>query len=157
MDTAYLPSPFTHSDYTAIEAAKAPKAGPRQDADVLRRQKTPISETVLQNSSPPGDTQVLSQFVYPPRAYVDEIQDEEADGVWGYLLPLDHKFGEPLVLKRRDNFCSVESMRKSRKSALAKQRENRTRKTSKTHSKHVSDQQSHPGGYLIGRHPECGK
>ena len=54
-------------------------------------------------SSPPGDTQALSQFVYPPRAFADDVEDEAAEGVWGYLIPLDDTVGQSLVLKKRNN------------------------------------------------------
>lgn len=101
-------------------------------------------------SSPPGDTQALSQFVYPPRAFADEVEDEAAEGVWGYLIPLDDKVRDALVLKKRHS-CdarkngdlktqpSKESQNSQAKSPISRQRSNRP-----------------PGGYLVGRHPECG-
>jgi serine/threonine-protein kinase Chk2 len=95
-------------------------------------------------SSPPEDTQALSQFVYPPRAFADEVEDEDAEGVWGYLLPLDEKGNGPLVLRKRDA-CDNSNEKDSKTKA----------KTGKK-PQSSKDAQS-PGGFLVGRHPECGK
>jgi serine/threonine-protein kinase Chk2 len=110
-------------------------------------------------SSPPQDTQAFSQFVYPTTALSSEVTDETEEGVWGYLLPLDQKYGKSLVLRKR-SACpipdSLESIGKSsgdRRSInndkdLAAQEE----AYEKTKLKGIAS-----GGYLIGRHPECGK
>lgn len=108
-------------------------------------------EQLKAGSSPPGDTQALSQFVYPPRAFADEVENEAAEGVWGYLIPLDDKVRDALVLRKRHS-CdarkngdskaqpSKESQHSQDKSPISRQRPNRS-----------------PGGYLVGRHPECGR
>jgi len=107
-------------------------------------------------SSPPGDTQALSQFVYPPRALADKVEDEATEGVWSYLIPLDDKFGETLVLKKRNN-CDTSPCNKT---AAAKT--NTSNKNAKSQSKASKKPESKdspalpPSGYLIGRHPECG-
>lgn len=77
---------------------------------------------------------------------MDEVQDEAAEGVWGYLIPLDDKVRESLVLRKRD---SCDSRRNS---------DSRTKfKKEAEQSKIPTDKQSrHPGGFLVGRHPECG-
>lgn len=101
-------------------------------------------------SSPPGDTQAFSQFVYPPRAFADEVGDEAAEGVWGYLIPLDDKVKDALVLRKRDS-CEDDTNSSSKpiaKKGAASQAKNSS----------VKQQSSRrPGGYLVGRHPECGK
>lgn len=96
------------------------------------------------SSPPPEDTQALSQFVYPPRAFADEVEDEDAEGVWGYLLPLDEKGNGPLVLRKRDgcdNACELGTKPKTKTGKEARSSKNA----------------QSPGGFLVGRHPECGK
>jgi serine/threonine-protein kinase Chk2 len=71
------------------------------------------------------------------------VEDESAEGVWGYLIPLDDKVSGAFVLKKRDACAGRDeaSKGKSTKRSLArKQGNNRA-----------------PGGYLVGRHPECGQ
>jgi serine/threonine-protein kinase Chk2 len=104
-------------------------------------------------SSPPGDTQALSQFVYPPRALADDVEDEAAEGVWGYLIPLDARFGNALVLKRRENCSSPALEVISHRNGTS-----RTKRPKKNDSLgRAKEQIGSPGGYLIGRHSECGK
>lgn len=125
IDDDYLPTPLTHANSTATDIRKEVTATPPDSPS----HAPDFSQNV---SSPPGDTQALSQFVYPPRAFADEVDDESAEGVWGYLLPLDDNVSEPFVLKKRDNCAERDRKSKSRNGQA-------------------------PGGYLIGRHPECGK
>lgn len=122
MDHDYLPTPLTHANSSATDIRKEVTATPPDSPS----HNPDISQTV---SSPPGDTQALSQFVYPPRAFADEVDDESAEGVWGYLLPLDDNVSHPFVLKKRN---SCDTRERAPKKGQA------------------------PGGYLIGRHPECG-
>lgn len=131
----YLPTPLTGPDSTITDTRKdetaTPPESPRKD-----RQHSP-SQPQLSHavSSPPEDTQALSQFVYPPRAFADEVEDEAAEGVWGYLLPLDEHGKGPLVLRKR-NQCGDDGNSPNVKSGKNAQS---------------------PGGFLVGRHPECGK
>jgi serine/threonine-protein kinase Chk2 len=112
----------------------------------LHRRTPSDPEPLPPYSSPPGDTQCLSQFVYPPRAFVDEVEDEAAEGVWGYLIPLNDKVRDSLVLRKRDG-CTDRGSKEG--PAKGSQRQGKD-------TKNKQDQAS-PGGYLIGRHPECGK
>ncbi|KAJ5739669.1 putative serine/threonine-protein kinase fhkC [Penicillium manginii] len=121
VDHDYLPTPLTHANSSATDIRKEVTATPPDSPS----HNPDISQTV---SSPPGDTQALSQFVYPPRAFADEVDDESAEGVWGYLLPLDDNVSHPFVLKKRN---SCDTRERAPKKGQA------------------------PGGYLIGRHPEC--
>lgn len=115
---------------------------------------SPPRQSQLKNglTSPPSDTQPYSQFLAPaPISY--EVQDEEAEGVWGYLVPLDG-FTDTLVLRKRAACpVSVDKLGK----ATGKQ------KVSKKHwekKEEIYEQEKRvngfpAGGYLIGRHPEC--
>jgi serine/threonine-protein kinase Chk2 len=106
-------------------------------------------------SSPPQETQAFSQFVYPTSALSDEVEDETKEGVWGYLLPLDPKYGKTLVLKKR-NACPLpeknSSFGKSKKAGETKDFGREEEAYEETKLKGIAS-----GGYLVGRHPECGK
>lgn len=78
--------------------------------------------------------------MYPPRAFADDVKDEDAEGVWGYLLPLDENGNGPLVLRKRDGCDNDDGTAKSKGKKPPKP------KSAKS-----------PGGFLVGRHPECGK
>ncbi|KAL4811561.1 cytochrome P450 [Aspergillus unguis] len=140
---SYLPTPLTHHASTATDLRKEVTATPPSQA----RLRSPSNSDAYQpHSSPPGDTQALSQFVYPPRAFADEVEDEAAEGVWGYLIPLDDKVRDALVLRKRDS-CETEPNPKpnAKKGAQGKGKVSAAKEP-------ISRR---PGGYLIGRHPEC--
>jgi len=143
IDRDYLPTPLTDARSTATDIRNEVTATP-PDSPSHHRQQSPNHAEFSQGlSSPPGDTQALSQFVYPPRAFADEVEDESAEGVWGYLIPLDDKVSGAFVLKRRDSCAGRDEAPKdksAKKSPARKQGINRA-----------------PGGYLVGRHPECGQ
>lgn len=61
--------------------------------------------------------------------------------MWGYLIPLDQKYGKSLVLRNR-NVCPDETEQDGKGP--------KEEETPRTRAKGT-------GGYLIGRHPECGK
>ena len=87
----------------------------------------------------------------------EEVEDERKEGVWGYLLPLDPKYGDkPLVLKKRTACplpdAAVAAKDSSDKASKGKSSALRAEEAYEaTKIKGVSS-----GGYLIGRHPECG-
>ena len=132
MNTPYLPSPATHNNSTTTELHKEATATPPEGRPSQLPHPTPADSGAL--SSDPCDTQVLSQL--PTKAFASEIEDEAAEGVWGYLMPLDGNSSKPLVLKKkkRDGYFSP---------ALTTPRS--------------GAQEGKSGGYLIGRHHECGK
>ncbi|PGH06594.1 CAMK protein kinase [Polytolypa hystricis UAMH7299] len=144
VNNTYLPTPLTHQASTATEVHKDPTITPVDGRSSQFRHRTPVSDNPAPFSSPPADTQALSQFVYPPRAFADDVEDEAEEGVWGYLIPLDDKFGSALVLKKRD-VCwrSTRTTRNKGHHGSGKTRAG------------ASDRGLHPGGYLIGRHLEC--
>jgi len=128
----------TRQSSTVTDARNETTATPIDEASQDRDQ-TPISSEPLEDTQP-EDTQAFSQFVYPPRAFAGEVEDENAEGVWGYLIPLDDAVQNALSLTKRD---SCEGPRnkgnKGKDSGNGKKGSHR------------------PGGYLIGRHPECGR
>ena len=114
-----------------------------------------ISQRDCLSSTGSGDaTQAFTstQVVDPNAPLSDEVQDEVKEGVWGYLLPLDMRYGKAIVLRKRTscpdpqtpgNTPIVGSVRASA----------RGQTPDVAASPRPSINQS--GGYLIGRHPEC--
>ncbi|RAL15684.1 cytochrome P450 [Aspergillus homomorphus CBS 101889] len=144
---SYLPTPIVQQELTTMSDDKEPAT--TDDNLKLAQQRTPLSTRSYQASpSPPHDTQALSQFVYPPRAFADEVDDEAAEGVWGYLIPLDDKVTAALVLRKRNGCESRKSESHGGKSGKEEHR-----KHPESTNKQGSSQR--PGGYLIGRHREC--
>ncbi|KAI0908932.1 SMAD/FHA protein kinase [Ustulina deusta] len=155
--TNQLPSPVTHladgSDTYKEPTAEPPEGRPSQ---VTHRTPDDTYSQAQAFSSPPQDTQAFptSQYVDPNAALSEEVQDEVKEGVWGYLFPLDTRYGRCIVLRKR-SMCphtngiagAVESKKKEGNTKGALEQEE-TYEKSKT--KGVLS-----GGYLIGRHPEC--
>lgn len=142
VDHGYLPTPLTHGRSTAPDIQNEVTATPPRSPNHARGQSPIHAELSQGRSSPPGDTQALSQFVYPPRAFADEVEDEDAEGVWGYLMPLDDKVDGAFVLKKRDGCAGRDDTtdeKSGKRTPVRKQGNGRA-----------------PGGYLVGRHPECG-
>ncbi|CZT42784.1 related to serine/threonine-protein kinase Chk2 [Rhynchosporium secalis] len=154
----HLPSPVTHQESTSsTEAFKEGTATPPEGRP-SQLQHRPIDQNFVDGiSSPPQDTQAFSQFVYPTAALSEEVKDETEEGVWGYLLPLDAKYGKSLVLKKR-NACplpgKLEQFGKDRKSKKGKEKGKDFKKEEEVYED-TKQNGIASGGYLIGRHPEC--
>lgn len=122
------------------------------------RHHTPASSSPRLNalSSPPGDTQPLSQFVFPPRD-LDDSDDEPDESTWGYLHPLDERLGKKLILKKRPA-CPAPAA-PLEKARLKHKKQDRASgnlaKDEERYEKKKSEVGFPAGGYLIGRHPEC--
>lgn len=161
---SYLPSPLTHQESTKSEDYKELTASPPEGRPSQIRHRTPptLSPPHFTQglSSPPSDTQAFSQFLIPPNAHSHEVEDEEAEGVWGYLVPVDPTFGDTLVCRTR-----VACPAPYPTSSFGKGTKNRAKAQVKTatyldEEKQYEDEKLFSGfpggGYLIGRHPECG-
>ncbi|KAK4230627.1 putative serine/threonine-protein kinase fhkC [Podospora fimiseda] len=155
----HLPSPVTQlasegtNDFSKEATATPPEGRPSQ--------VTNSHSQALAFSSPPQDTQPFSQTTVDPNAPLsEEVEDEVKEGVWGYLFPMDTRYGGTCVVLRKRGTCpppnnvseAVSGGPISRKPgrrgprALLKEQEAFDKKQA---SKLPS------GGYLIGRHPEC--
>ena len=146
-----LPSPITHQESTdSSQAYKEVTATPPGGRPSQIRHRTPDRSPELPSvlSSPPQDTQAFSQFANPKTALSEYVKDEEKEGVWGYLIPLNAEYKEPLILKKRSSCPEVPVLDK-----LGEASDPGSAKKGADAGKegHAS------GGYLIGRHPECGK
>lgn len=123
--------------------------------------QTPVSSPPSQGlSSPPQDTQAFSQFTYPPQSWSEDVEDEEAEGVWGYLIPLDRKYGGVLVLRKR-TACPAPLPHSDFGHGSEKRGMGLALKQSYVAEENEYEENKRTmgfpaGGYLIGRHPECG-
>lgn len=146
-----LPSPITHQESTSSsDAYKEATATPPEGRPSQIHHRPDLVEAGF--SSPPQETQAFSQFIFPT-GLSEEVNDEVEEGVWGYLHPLDPQYGKTLVLKKR-NACPLPDTTKTKKANKGKA------KTPQKEEENYEDTKIKgvvSGGYLIGRHPECGR
>ena len=161
---SYLPSPLTNQESTATVDYKESTASPAEGrSSQIRHHTPPVSSPVHHTqglSSPPSDTQAFSQFVIPPKSFSHEVEDEEAEGVWGYLVPIDTVFGDVLVCRSRAA-CPAPYPNGDFGKGTKKRGKGQAATTNYAHEevKYESEKRKTgfpAGGYLIGRHPECG-
>ncbi|KAF4961348.1 hypothetical protein FGADI_366 [Fusarium gaditjirri] len=157
----HLPSPLTHLTDDSNELNKEPTATPQghKQHEITPKKTEDTYSQAQALSSPPQDTQPLSQFVDRHPAISDDIEDEIREGVWGYLVPLDPKYGDkPIVLKKRSACPLPDTVADSAK------QDNKRHTTENGKSAAMKDEEAFEkkkekgvssGGYLIGRHPEC--
>jgi serine/threonine-protein kinase CHEK2 len=118
------------------------------------RESTPVVSS-QQVSSPPHDTQPLSQFIYPSRDIEPDVDAEE--DTWGVLYPLDPELGGKLVMQKR-NFCPapVKPLEVSKDAVKTKKKSKKSLVEDEESYEATKCKEGFPsGGYLIGRHPEC--
>ena len=154
-----LPSPVTKEPSDASTSSSSSDAYKEATATPPEGRPSQLHHRPIDNSSPPGfssppqETQAFSQFVYPTSALSNEVEDETKEGVWGYLIPLDPQYGKTLVLKKR-NACplpeDLANFGKSKKGQY-KDFEKEEEGYEANKLKGIAS-----GGYLVGRHPECG-
>src|SRR3569833_941389 len=156
-----LPSPLTHltTEDTSSDLFKEATATPPAGRPSEFPHRADLQS--LGFSSPPQDTQaVSSQYFDPNAALSDEVEYEVKEGVWGYLFPLYTRYGGRCVVLRRRAACPlpdavVEATPDKNKKATGKRAlggEGGGGEADK-----VTGSGLPSGGYLIGRHPECGK
>jgi serine/threonine-protein kinase Chk2 len=103
------------------------------------------------------DTQAFSQFVYTKTALSSYVQDEEKEGVWGYLLPLSSEYNQTLIMRKR-SACSKSSGADSFSEGAATKNGKSFEKAEDVDEEREEEKKDgRSGGYLVGRHPECGK
>ncbi|KAI9765817.1 MAG: hypothetical protein M1840_007099 [Geoglossum simile] len=105
--------------------------------------------------SPPPDTQQLSQFVIPPQGISHEVEDEVAEGVWGYLIPIgSSQYQDAVVLKKRAA-CPIALPNATSRQTRSATRSQMTAPENRRQNESGKQKGSPSGGYIIGRHPEC--
>lgn len=109
-------------------------------------------------SSPPQDTQAFTQAPANPNALSNEVKDEMEEGVWGYLLPVDQK--SSITTLRKRNACplprGLENFGKDGGNRQSKKGKGKDFEAEEEAYEETKLQGVASGGYLIGRHPECG-
>ncbi|TKA64015.1 hypothetical protein B0A55_09811 [Friedmanniomyces simplex] len=156
MKAGPLPSPVTRQETSETDDYNPGTVTPPEQPEPTTPQSSPppqLSQFKNGLSSPlPDDTQPYSQFLAPaPISY--EVQDEEAEGVWGYLIPVTG-IREPLVLKTR-GVCPVSGEDTGKKHGTSKVPQQHWRKKEEEYEKKKCADGIPAEGYLIGRHPEC--
>lgn len=146
----HLPSPDTRIASNSTEGHLTASSNASQPSE--KRASSPSVTAGLH--SPPSDTQPYSQFLPPPPISY-EVEDEEAEGVWGYLVPLDG-VSEPLVLRRRAA-CPVPQTKVGRTDGKSAVSRDEYLNQEESYEKEKAEKGIPAGGYLIGRHPECGQ
>ncbi|KAI4928803.1 hypothetical protein J4E85_005424 [Alternaria conjuncta] len=142
-----LPSPVTHKESTG-DASEGYKEG---------TQSPPPSKPSQARgglSSPPSDTQPFSQFVYPPDSRTYAVEDEEEEEVWGYLVPMDGRDKDVLVLRRRQA-CPVPQGLVGQTEGTERVSKEEYKKQEDRYEREKQERGVPAGGYLIGRHREC--
>jgi serine/threonine-protein kinase Chk2 len=151
-----LPTPLTNKASNATDERGTVTPPSQKNSDQSTRNlRSPYAVSGL--SSPPTDTQPFSQFVYPPngaRPYA--VEDEEGEGVWGYLLPVDDASADTFVLRRR-TMCPIPGSKIGRTTGTEKVNPKEYKNQEEEYEQAKADGGVVAGGYLIGRHPECGK
>lgn len=146
----HLPSPDTRIASNSTEGHLTASSAASQPSE--KHASSPSITAGLH--SPPSDTQPYSQFLPPPPISY-EVEDEEAEGVWGYLVPLDG-VSEPLVLRRRAA-CPVPQTKVGRTDGKSAVSRDEYLNQEESYEKEKAEKGIPAGGYLIGRHPECGQ
>lgn len=147
-----LPSPVTHKESTG-DASDQYKEGTQSPPASHKPSQTAKAGGL---SSPPSDTQPFSQFVYPPESRTYAVEDEEGEEVWGYMVPMDSKGGDVMVLRRRAA-CPVPSALVGQTNGKDSVKKDEFKNQEEKYEQEKQDRGVPAGGYLIGRHRECGK
>lgn len=152
-----LPTPGVKGDSVGdSNDITATPPGAKTDEETPRNTDDQYSQNIAL-SSPPQDTQPATQFASHD-IVSDEVEDEAAEGVWGYLQAWDPKYGDkPIVLRKRcacppndsvANAYATDRLVDTSGTPVAIREEEAYERTK---IKGVA-----AGGYLIGRHAECG-
>lgn len=157
-----LPSPLTNpasegtNEFTKEATVTPPDGRPGQ---TTRAHDDENCSQPFAFSSPPQDaTQAFSQQDVDPNAPLsDEVEDEVKEGVWGYLLPLDTRHGGTCVVLRKRDTCPLPATPSEPTSAETISRRGGRRGRAPPEERAGGAGSLPSGGYLIGRHPECGK
>lgn len=139
-----LPSPVTNAEESA-ELYKEATATPSEGRQTLLPRST---DNGASQNSPPQETQAFSQQLDPNQPLSDEVEDEVKEGVWGYLLPYDSRHGGTCVVLRKRAACPKPGSASEAACGL----KGACNEGSGQEKKSVP-----AGGFLLGRHPECGK
>jgi len=157
-----LPSPVTHdtSDDADLRTIKEATATPPEGRPSQVTHRDDNYSQAYAFSSPPQDTQAFSQNVDLNAPLSDEVEDEVKEGVWGYLFPMDTRHGGRCVVLKKRTSCNKADTVADALPAAAKRGGRRGPKALIQQEESFEQGKTNctpSGGYLIGRHPECGR
>lgn len=148
------PTPVTVAE-DSIELRKEETATPPEGRPSQVSHRDPeerYSQAQVYSSPPLQDTQAVpTQQIEAALALSDEVEDEVKEGVWGYLFPLDTQYGGRCIVMKKRPACGSPS--EPPEATAGKALMTPTDNAGSSRAKCTSSS----GGYLIGRHPECGK
>jgi serine/threonine-protein kinase Chk2 len=158
----HLPSPVTHQDSLDSKrdekevTATPPNGRPTAISHRRTPDRSPEKNVIV--SSPPAETQtqVASQYDHKPYGYLQYVEDEIKEGVWGYLIPLDGEYKQPLILKTRNPCPKPCGLNSKTDKALSSKKKKPLKEAEESFEREKEDD-APGGGYFVGRHPECGK
>jgi serine/threonine-protein kinase Chk2 len=84
------------------------------------------------------------------------VEDEEGEEVWGYLVPMDDDSDKVMVLRKRAA-CPVPGAMVGKTNGREKTSRGEYKNQEEEYEKEKEENGVPAGGYLIGRHRECGK
>jgi len=146
---------MTYGDDSSKDRKDGTITPPSQNpTDVQLMSPHPNEPFASQNFGDFSQTQRFSQGLTQIPTSDYEVPDEEQQGVWGYLIPVDGRLGfyEPLVLKDR-NVCMPSAKDTKEHVSVAK----KTYEKQEESIEKAKEKGKPSRGYLLGRHPECGK
>ncbi|USW57901.1 Putative serine/threonine-protein kinase, active [Septoria linicola] len=151
-----FPSPITNQDTASTNGTFSPPPSDRtRETRTPPAGSPPLSQRFAGLSSPIGDTQPYSQFLTPASVNY-EVEDEEGEGVWGYLVPAAGFASDTLTLRKRAA-CPVPLHSTGKPSGRQKVKKGEWKNQEEDYEAEKSSNGVPAGGYLIGRHPECDK
>lgn len=154
-----LPSPLTHQDSTSTErdyvagTVTPPNKGSKPPSQQLF--SPPHHRASSPSQRDQSDTLPFSQAT---QLYSNsyEVEDEEGQGVWGYLVPIDPGLGKALVLRKR-TACPLPSRSTKIQADRPVPKDYYVNQEKEFQKEKAEDDEKAPsGGYLVGRHQECG-
>jgi hypothetical protein len=124
----------------------------------LRHKPTKQGIQVNIDSHTQTDTQTDTQLTIPEsfsslsrEGYT--VEEEIANGVWGYLLPLDHRHGGNSIVLKNTIFSPEQTTSESKFQGSSSQRDKKLGDVSQLNRTTTAQSK----GFIIGRHQECGK
>ena len=146
---------MTYPNEDSSEFVKEPATPPPKEG---RGSQAPPLDSVFSQGLSPDATQPISQTL-DNQAELEECEANEVkEGVWGYLYPLGSRYTTRTTVLKKRSACplpgSVEKAAKGK--GNANKGGDKFKKQEEAYEK-TKVKGTASGGYLIGRHPECGK
>jgi serine/threonine-protein kinase Chk2 len=148
---------LTNLESTTSSVVKDGTVTPPSQIQTRQLLSPTINEPVPSQTYSDSQTQPFSQLNFPLPAHNFQVEDEEKEGVWGYLVPIDAKSSKygALVLRERTSCTPDDNTGRIRETSVVPKDEYFDQE--KDIEKNKEEEKKPAKGYLVGRHPECGK